>query len=1681
MRQPRRWLWWAWARQLFQPVANVLWPASPRRPHKREVHFNPLELRTCEERNPPGSMLALLGGADAPEDLPAIVPLSASPAFLTRFDHDIGSASAEAPFSVAGKDRALAAAGLPADACAPDSSTPAVDAVFTSLTRGVSDTLDDPGPFGTAPHGLPLPPPLAASLAGGTGPAGPAISAPATAPTAGAANPAPALQSAALSSFLEANALPPAMSRAPAPAPQAPAARPQAATTAPPAAAAPSAIAAAAPAAAAPPSAVQAQPAAHGGHKGSDPLYVLDVNNGLNLPANTTLNSFSAWPVSLWAQVSNATVSSYSWSLSQAPDASNVSGSGGENLQFTWASFSGAARSDTITLTTTNSDSTHQTFTLTYQVAATSSPLYSSQPPTSSSTWPGVQTPDQVQADQATKPAGPYAALGLQNGDVQTAFALPAYNPGVAPLSLRYSSATAYLDPIFLTHYQLSPSQGVPATITATLTLNGSTAQTSTYYPDDVADGLQLNQGDYAQIALSGGNASGLTTGRYPWQVQVTPAGGSTTTSSGSVDLVSQSASPFGAGWSLSNVSQIVSVSGGVILVQPGGTSLWFANGQPSGTYVTPAGDFSTLVQNTGGTWTRTLPDGTQINFNSSGLQTSIVDRVGNTTTFAYNGQSQLTALTDMNGQVTSFAYNGSGKVTGITDPANRTATLAYSSGQTTAITGPDNKTWNYTYVSNNLLKTLKDPDNHTTTFGYNPAGLVTQVTQPDGVVVKAQPEQAQGLLTSGLGFGPQDKFPPALLAGAAGTYTDGLGDTWSLGMDWQGLGQVVTNADPLGEAPLLQRDGNDLPWLTADALGRATREFFDSKGNVTLAAYADGSTDSYQYNSLSEVTQHTDATGGLWTYNYDSLGNLTQALDPLGHGTTYGYTSKGSVSSITDALNHTWTLAYDSTNRDTSITDPLGHTATLAYDSASDVTSATDVRGFTSTYAYDALDRLTQATLPDSQSVSSTLTLAYDAVGNLTSLTDPLGHATTYGYDAMNRLSKETDPLSHSLTFAHDSNGNLTAATNALGKTTSYSYDKANHLTQFKDATSALTTLAYDAASEVTKITDPLSRQWQYTYTPVGLLSSITDPLGDVVSYGYDAARYQTSQTESATGHTAYTATVGYDAAHRLTSSTDALGNQTTYGYDNANNQTSATDPLGHAMTYGYDALNRLTSSTDALSKQTTIAYDNAGNLTSMTDPLARMTTYSYDAQDRELTQTDPNGGTTSYAYDLAGRLTSLTDPVNNQTTYGYDNADNETSMTDPLGHAATYAYDAANELTATTDRNGRQRTFAYDAVGRETTETWVSGSYTATLSYDAVGQLTKATDPSSTYTYTYDNAARLKAGDNAGTTGVPHVQLTYGYDVYNNETSLSDTLGGSISYTFDGGHRLTGMSTPVTGGNANVTFGYDAASRMTAVTRTSPSGDTITSAYSYDTVNRLTNITHSDTTSSTTLASYSYGYDAASQLTSYTGPAGSLSYSYDPAGQLTGVSGARNETYSYDKNGNRTMSGYRTGTGNELLNDGTYTYAYDKEGNLTSQTQTSNGQTTTYTYDYRDRLTEAVVTSSTGLVLNDEKFTYDVNNNRIGVKLNGTQQVWTVYDGANPYIDFNGSGTVTERYLTDPTGLDEFYARVSPSGAINWYLTDNLGSVRQVMVYWFSENRKFAFEWLASVVGSVGSLVRL
>ena len=177
-------------------------------------------------------------------------------------------------------------------------------------------------------------------------------------------------------------------------------------------------------------------------------------------------------------------------------------------------------------------------------------------------------------------------------------------------------------------------------------------------------------------------------------------------------------------------------------------------------------------------------------------------------------------------------------------------------------------------------------------------------------------------------------------------------------------------------------------------------------------------------------------------------------------------------------------------------------------------------------------------------------------------------------------------------------------------------------------------------------------------------------------------------------------------------------------------------------------------------------------------------------------------------------------------------------------------------------------------------------------------------------------------------------------------------------------------------------------------------------------------------------------------------------ITYGYTDNGQLTSVSHTNgafsNESYSYDDNGNRPMSGYSTVSGNELSSDGTYNYTYDAAGNMTSKTDIATGVETDYVWDDRNRLVEVdQVVSGVNTVL--ALYTYDALNNPIKVVEGGSTR-WTAYDGNRPVLDFDGSGTLTARYLQGPM-VDEVLARDTPSGGVAWYLPDRLGTVRDII----------------------------
>ena len=219
-----------------------------------------------------------------------------------------------------------------------------------------------------------------------------------------------------------------------------------------------------------------------------------------------------------------------------------------------------------------------------------------------------------------------------------------------------------------------------------------------------------------------------------------------------------------------------------------------------------------------GGAWTRTLPDGTVEQFNTSGQLVSVTDANSNTTTYAYSS-GRLTTIADPYSQATTFAYDGSNKLDSITDPAGRVTDVTVTSGNLTAASDPAGGDWAYAYDAAGRMTGLTDPDTFATTFAYDStAHRVDSVTEGDGGVETVKPVQVWGMSTGGT--------PAATLtAEVTADYTDGNSHTTHRRVDWNGFGQSMQVTDAVVDVSVQYRYADGLVWVDSDGLGRRTVE----------------------------------------------------------------------------------------------------------------------------------------------------------------------------------------------------------------------------------------------------------------------------------------------------------------------------------------------------------------------------------------------------------------------------------------------------------------------------------------------------------------------------------------------------------------------------------------------------------------------------------------------------------------------------------------------------------------------------------------------------------------------------------------------------------------------------------------------------------------------------------------
>ncbi len=822
-----------------------------------------------------------------------------------------------------------------------------------------------------------------------------------------------------------------------------------------------------------------------------------------------------------------------------------------------------------------------------------------------------------------------------------------------------------------------------------------------------------------------------------------------------------------------------------------------------------------------------------------------------------------------------------------------------------------------------------------------------------------------------------------------------------------------------------------------------------------------DGQT--YSYNQYTGLQRIDDKNGNFVTFAADGIthsggrhisfvrdgqNRITDIIDPNGKSIHYAYTAAGDLKSVTDQANQTTQITYrsDRPHYLDEIRDPLGRRAVKTeYDANGRVSAIIDANGNRTEQSFDPLNF--RETVRDANG-NATL-ISYNDRGNVvrTELATDSGPIVkqTFYEDALNpdKETKTIDPRGFVTSKSFDARGN-TLTENTADGTTRYTYSDANKVLSVTDTLGRVTAYDYTTAGNLVRVVNALGDSSSFTYDALGRVATFADFAGNVTKFLEYCECGRPMKIQNPDGSVRRIETNGFS---QITKTIDELGNTTENVYDSIGRLIRVIDGEGHATNYEYEA--------------------GTANVRNVSDPLGNVTRYDYDSAGRKTRITDAEGGVTSFTYDANGNQTTVTDPVNNVTTFVYDQANRVKEEVDPIGASRFYQYDAAGNMTQEIDRNGRKRTFEYDPMNRLTAEKWwaADGSIVRVISsgYDKAGNLLNNTDPDAILGYTYDALNRVRTATTTYPgTNVPTVTLTYGYDKNGNRISGADNLGVRQDSVYGSRNELLSRTMTGTGVDpTRVEFEYRANGERTKLERfADAAGTAIVDSSTYDYYNNglSKTIVHANAAGAT-LVRYDYIYDDAGRLTQETHHGDTYQYGYDRTSQLLTVvkDGLLYESFSYDKNSNRiAVTGpaagvYQTGLGNRYITDGTFTYTYYAEGNTKTKTEISTGKVTEYFWDYRDRLVKVEERSTGGVVLSLSEYSYDPQGRRISQNANG-EVLLTAYQGENAWADFDVSGAFMTRYVFGDH-IDEILSRMKSVSGTAWYLTDKLGTIRNII----------------------------
>ncbi|NIR29050.1 MAG: hypothetical protein GWN84_06985, partial [Gammaproteobacteria bacterium] len=404
-----------------------------------------------------------------------------------------------------------------------------------------------------------------------------------------------------------------------------------------------------------------------------------------------------------------------------------------------------------------------------------------------------------------------------------------------------------------------------------------------------------------------------------------------------------------------------------------------------------PPGEFSRLVRNEDGTFTRTLTNGTRIEFDTAGRQTARVDRNGNATSYAYDSLGRLAGITDPTEQTTTFTYAGE-RLQSVTDPDGRTTRFEHDvAGNLRRIVDPDGTAREFRYDENHRVIAQVSKRGFETSYEYDAFGRFAGSVRADGSTRELLPSETVGLFDPAGGVGTVSNPAPVVRPDeVSASFRDEEGTT-TYTVDRFGAATQITDGAGLGTT--VDRDENadptniTLPNTAQLSLG------YDDRGNlISIVDLVTGISARHRmtYDPVfNRLTSLTNPFNDTTTFSRDERGNLTGVTTPLGRSVQMAHDDRGLPTRLIDLFGTETTFAYDGQGLLEEVSQGSGveqRVARFTYTPEGYLASVTDALGRVSSFAYDSLGRIVRQTLPDGRTVD----IGYDASGNVAGITPP-------------------------------------------------------------------------------------------------------------------------------------------------------------------------------------------------------------------------------------------------------------------------------------------------------------------------------------------------------------------------------------------------------------------------------------------------------------------------------------------------------------------------------------------------------------------------------------------------------------------------------------------------------------------------------------------------------------------